>query len=439
MAGALFRITSYTAIVLLPVLLATFLGSGPGNFLFELGKNCALMGFMVLVFQFVIATRIKWVERAFGFDILIRYHKHMAVFAGILFLAHPLLLAAGGGGSRLLLALDLPWYIWIGKALLLLLLLNILLSIFQTPLHLKFEKWRRGHDILGPLILVMAFAHSWIVGDDLQLAPLKAIWVAGLVLAISLFIYHVLLRPKLLRRRAYTVVDVQPETNDVWTVTMRPPEGERVYPYLPGQFHFVTFYRNQTLPVEEHHWTISSSPAEKSHVSSTIKALGDFTATMGETKPGDKAAVHGAFGRFSYLLHPEEDDLIFFAGGIGITPLMSMLRHMRDVNDDRSVLLVYANKDESQIVFRKELSEIEAGENPRLKIVHVLSRPHEAWRGETGHVDREKIERLCGKDLGNKVFYVCGPPPMLKGVISALNEMRVRDEQIRVEIFSFLD
>ena len=439
MLGAVLRIVLYTGLVLLPVVPATFLASESENFVSELGKNCALMAFVILVLQVVMAARIKWIERPFGFDILIRYHKHMAVLAGCFLLAHPLLLAAGGGGWRLLFGFNLPWYIWLGKAALLVVLLNICLSIFQRSFSIQFEKWRLGHDILGPLIIVMAFIHSWVVGHDLKMGGMKTLWIVALISGFSLFFYHRIIRPWRLRHRSYRVIDVHLETKDVWTVKMSPPPGESIYPYLPGQFHFVTFYRSENLPIEEHHWTISSSPKEKGYVSSTIKALGDFTATIGKTKPGDRAAVHGAFGRFSYVLHPEEKDLVFLAGGIGITPLMSMLRHMRDTEDTRSVLLLYANKKEDRIVFRKELSEIESGEYPRLEVVHVLSRPDEGWQGETGHVDREKIERLCGKDLGEKVFYVCGLPPMLKAVISALEDLQVPEERIRMEIFSFLD
>jgi len=439
MFGAVSRLILYTGLVILPVLLATLLAVEPKKFASELGRNFALMAFMILIFQFVMAARIKWIERAFGFDILIRFHKRMAVFAGFLLLAHPLLLAAGGGGWNLLIGVHVPWYIWLGKATLLILFINLCLSSFQKSLKLKFEKWRLGHDIGGPLIIAMAFTHSWIVGYDLRTVSMKAVWVVGLILAACLFVYHVFVRPRRLKRQAYEVIDVQPETEDVWTVKMSPPEGRRIYHYLPGQFHFVTFYRNRNLPVEEHHWTISSSPAEEDYVSSTIKASGDFTSTMGQTKVGDRAAVHGAFGRFSYVLHPEEDDLVFVAGGIGITPLMSMLRHMRDTQDTRSVLLVYANREESRIVFRKELSEIEAGGHPRLKVIHVLSKPNEGWQGETGHVDGEKIERLCGKDLGGKTFYVCGPQSMLKAIVAALKSRHVPDERIRVEIFSFLD
>ena len=148
--------------------------------------------------------------------------------------------------------------------------------------------------------------------------------------------------------------------------------------------------------------------------------------------------MQGSFGRFSYLLHPEERDLVFLAGGIGITPLMSMLRHMRDMMDTRSVLLLYANRNEDQIVFQKELSEIEAGGRPDLKVMHVLSRPGEAWQGETGHIDREMIVDHCG-ELEGKVFYVCGPPAMRESVVTGLLELGVPDRAVRLEIFSFLD
>ncbi|HIE26514.1 TPA: hypothetical protein EYP66_04440 [Candidatus Poribacteria bacterium] len=74
--------------------------------------------------------------------------------------------------------------------------------------------------------------------------------------------------------------------------------GRSNLPLLPGQFHFIKLYREGGLPVEEHPFTISSSPTEKGFVSSTIKESGDFTATIGQTKPGDTASVQGPYGRF---------------------------------------------------------------------------------------------------------------------------------------------
>ncbi len=438
MIGALLRIIVYTAAVVLPVAAATFLESGTGSALHEVGKHFALAGFMILSLEFLLAARVKWIERAFGLDILIRFHKHMAVFALLLLLSHPLLLAWSGGGWRLLIGLDLPWYIYAGKAALILVALQVLVSLYQKTLTLKFEGWRFLHDLAAPLIIVLAFTHSSVAGHDLETTFLRVLWIVMLCLALLVFAYHRFVRPRRCRNRAYRVVEVKPEAEDVHTVVMAPPEGKDVPAYLPGQFHFVTFYRGRGLAVEEHHWTISSSPAQKGFISSTIKNLGDFTSTIWMTKPGDLAAVHGAFGRFSYLLHPEERDLVFLAGGIGITPLMSMIRHMRDTGDNRSVLLLYANRNEEQIVFQSELSKISSGEHPRLEVVHVLSRPGEGWTGETGRLDGNRVRDLCG-GLEGKVFYVCAPPGMRRSVLAGLRDLGVPDRRIRLEIFSFLD
>ena len=438
MIGGLSRIILYLLIVVLPVLLTVQPGE-PGGIMIDAGRHLALAGFMILVLQFLIASRIKWIERPFGLDILIRFHKFIAVGALCLLLIHPLLLTRGEAGWQLIFGLDMPWFIWAGRAALILLIGLILISIYQSRIGLSFEKWRLGHNIFAPVILVLIFIHSWFAGSDLQLLSMQVLWVSAFLLGAAVFVYHRMLRPMFLRRHPYSVQEVRREIDDVWSVKMTPPEGRAVYDYLPGQFHFLTFFRDPGLPVEEHHWTISSSPARKDSITSTIKAVGDFTSTMGQTKPGDTVAVHGPFGRFSYMFHPEDRDLVFLAGGIGITPIMAMLRHMRDTKDPRSVILMYANRRKDQIVFRDELDEIAKGKHPDLTLVHVLSRPEDDWSGETGHLNRKKIEKYCGTDLGGKSFYVCGPLKMADALISTLQDMGVPQRKIRREIFSFLD
>jgi len=439
MVGGVFRILLYIGIIIIPMVIVTIAGGATQGIVYEMGRNTALAAFMLIFGQVLLAARIKWIERPFGLDILLRFHKYMGMAAVALLVLHPLLLAAGSGRLDLLISLDQPWFIWMGKAGLVLLLANIAISLYSYRLKLQFETWRLIHDILAPALIVMAFTHSLVAGNDLQQPLMRGLWISLLIIALGLFSWHRILRPLHLKKRLWQVVDVVPEAPNVWTVKLSPPEGERVYDYLPGQFQFITFYRGRGLPVEEHHWTISSSPAEKNDISSTIKALGDFTATIKDTRPGDKAAVHGPFGRFSHVLHPEETDLVFVAGGIGITPLMSMLRYMRDKKENRSVLLLYGNPNTEQIVFRREIDEIEAGGTPRLKVVYVLAAPEEDWSGERGHIDAEKITRYCGPDLSGKTFYVCGPPPLVTGVVNALYNMGVSHRQIRIEIFSFLD
>lgn len=432
-------IVIYIGLVISPLLIVTAVNPPSGQKLaYEIGKGFALVGFMILGLQALLASRFKVIERPFGLDIIIRFHKHMAVFAAILILSHPLLLAFGGAGVPLLTTLNVPWNLWIGKIALALLVITVLISLPQLALRLSFERWRLLHDVLFPAIIVFAFLHSWFLGMDFQAALLRWLWICVLAVVLIVFVYHRFVRPLLLGLHRYRVVAVQQETEKVWTVKLAPPEGEQCFDYLPGQFQFITFHRGRGLPEEEHHWTISSSPSERGFVSSTIKELGDFTATIGQTRPGDAATVHAPFGRFSYALHPDERDLVFIAGGIGITPLMGMLRHMRDTKAALPVLLLYANKDEKEIAFRTELAEIERGTYPKLKVVHCLSSPATGWQGETGRIDRERIERWCGKTIEKKAFYICGPPGLLESTIANLRAMGVPDSLMHIEIFSFL-
>ncbi len=434
--SGLVLIVGYFSIIISPLLILLTLRVGsPNETIYEIARSFALSAFPILALQPVLVARLKWIESPFGMDILSRFHKSMGIFATILVISHPPLLAIGGGGLPLLVSFQQPWYIWLGKIGLLLLLIHTCISLFASKLGLRFEQWRRIHYVLAPLIIVLAFVHSFETGDDLKLFPLQALWIFILTMAIAAYCYHKILKPMCLAREPYRVVDVQQETHNVWTVKLIPPEGKTVYKYLPGQFQFITLHRGRNLPLEEHHWTISSSPTQKGSVTSTIKESGDFTSTIGQTKPGDTAIVQAPFGRFSHILHPEDKDFVFLAGGIGITPFMGMLRYMRDTKSDLNVTLLYANQSEADIVFRNELREMENSDKPRLKVMHVLSRPDSDWIGERGYIDREKLQRLIGPVTG-KSFYVCGPPPMRIKLIDTLQEMGVSYEHIRTEIFS---
>lgn len=439
MAQGVFRVTLYVLIVVGPLAALALTSQTYHGLVSELGRSMALIGFMMLALQPFPAGRFRWIERAFGFDIVIRYHRYMAILAFTLIILHPILLGAGDAGFEILYTLGGPWYILAGKGALLVLIVTVMLSMFRMPDRLGFERWRMFHDILFPATFILAFVHSWYAGEDLGIPWMRWVWIVTLVGALLAFVYHRFLRPFLLSRRPYRVTDVCRIAEKVWNITLAPPEGRQVLDYIPGQFQFVTFHRDRGLPEEEHHWTISSSPTERGSVSMTIKELGDFTATIGKTRPGDTATVQAPFGRFSYLLHPDEDDLVFIAGGIGITPLMSMLRHMRDTSATLPVLLIYANRDRASTVFYDELTEIEHGGHPKLRVIHVLSNPGTEWEGETGRIDRELLERLCERRFAGRAFYVCGPSGLLRIVVDALACSNVPARRIHTEIFSFLD
>lgn len=433
---AMFLLIVYIALVISPLALV-FL-SGPytdHQMLYELGKSFALMGLVILSLQFVLSSRQKWIERHFGLDMIFSFHKGMAVFAGILILFHPVLLAVGSGHFALLFSFDLPWYILLGKIGLAVILIQVLISAFRVLLKVKFETWRLIHNVLGGIILIGIYVHSWIAGGDLRLSSLRIAWGILIVIALASYIYHKFIMTAMRKKHAYSVHDVKQESAHVWTLALKPPEGEELYQYRPGQFHFITLLRDRNLPEEEHHFTISSSPTNREFVSSSIKESGDFTSTIKDTKVGDKALIEAPFGRFSYTFRKKDNNFIFIAGGIGITPLMSMLRHMRDKKSTAPVTLIYANHAEENIVFRNKLDDIVNSGYPKLQVIHVLDHPTSEWTGEKGYVTGDLLDKYID-NYENKAFYICCPPKMRDAMLKTLKDKNVKKSQIRLEIFS---
>ena len=125
---------------------------------------------------------------------------------------------------------------------------------------------------------------------------------------------------------------------------------------------------------------------------------------------------------------------MFVAAGVGITPLMSMLRYMRDRREARRVLLVYANRGSADIVFRSELESIQAGGFPALETIHVLSQPPADWDGPSGRLDTEALRSLCGGFAG-KTFFICCPPAMAAGLIRGLKGAGVGPGRIHADYF----
>lgn len=417
----------YTVVLFLPLGITAALHEPTDHgFWFVLGAHAALVGYSALALQFVVSARLSFIERAFGMDVLFRFHKAMAFVALTLLLAHPVLLAGGGGDWGMLWDGERSGHLWFGRIAILILWIHVMLSSFRAVVRLDYRTWRFVHDIAGVSILVLGFLHSFSMGGDVQPLPVRVLWIALTVIALAAFGWHRFVRPASLPQ--YTVRDVKRETGDVWTLTFEPPAGVVIPPYLPGQFHFLTLERAAPLPHEEHHWTISSSPTEEGVLASTIKESGDFTLSIGKTRPGDTVRVLGPYGRFSYLAHPGEDDLVFLAAGIGITPFLSMLRHMRDTRPDVRVTLIYGSRTDADIVCKDELAALERDRPFPLRVVHVLS-------DGGGRIDGDTLRTHC-PELDDKAFYICGPPRFIDDMVRTLRAAAVPARRIHFERFS---
>jgi predicted ferric reductase len=186
----------------------------------------------------------------------------------------------------------------------------------------------------------------------------------------------------------------------------------------------------------EHPFSISSSAQDSSAIEVTVKALGDFTARIGDVTPGELAYVDGPYGQFSIDRHRAQA-YGFIVGGVGITPAMSMLRTMAERGDKRPVVLLYAASSLEEMTFREEI-EAMADQGLNLVFVPIPTRPEPGWTGPTGFVTQELIERTFGPDRKGFEYFVCGPEPMMRAVSVALRAAGVHASQIRYELFGLV-
>ena len=179
--------------------------------------------------------------------------------------------------------------------------------------------------------------------------------------------------------------------------------------YKTGQFFFVTLKADG----EElrKHFSFSSSPTEKKFIEFTKKLSdSDFSAALKALKAGDWARIDAPYGEFTF--EGEHEKICLLAGGIGITPFKSICQYCTDMNLDTKVTLLYGNRTENDIAFRKELEALQQ-RNKNLKIVFILNEADSNWKGATGLITTDLIKREI-PDYKETMFYTCGPPKMVE-------------------------
>lgn len=224
-----------------------------------------------------------------------------------------------------------------------------------------------------------------------------------------------------------SVYEIIKRTHDVKSFRFKRPQG---FDYDPGQFLFVTIL-NKGKKITKH-FTISSNPTEKEFIEFTKKITDhEFSAALDRLKIGDWAYLDGAYGNFTFK--GEYPRVGMITGGIGITPLRSMIKYCTEKGMNCRITLLYGNRNEESIVFKEELDHLEKV-NQNLRVIHTLSRPDEKWKGRRGHINVQMVKEEI-PDYKECVFYVCGPPSLVTGSIEILKTLRIQDAMIHSENF----
>ena len=184
-----------------------------------------------------------------------------------------------------------------------------------------------------------------------------------------------------------------------------------------------------------HALSIVSAPHEGELVVATRMRDSAFKNALARLPAGGAAGIEGPFG--SMTLHRKaERPAVFIAGGIGITPFISMLRHATHARLQHRLVLLYANRMPEVSAYLTELQRLE-GENPNFRLVATMTRMEESampWMGATGQVDEALLQRAT-EGLTDPVYYVAGPPAMVAALRDVLERAGADGEAIRSEEF----
>jgi predicted ferric reductase len=422
LSGA-FWIAVYLALAMAPLVVLLLTPAPPGRtFWRDFSSGLGFAGLAMMGLQFLLTARFRRASAPFGIDILYHFHRQISLVGFVLILAHPVILFIENPAlmPQLLNPIVAPWRARFAVLSVLALIAIIVISLYRKRLGIQYETWRLWHGALAVAALGFALAHVVGVGYYVNTPWKQALWI-GITGTVFLALAYVrVAKPIMMLRRPYVVDEVIEERADSWTLVLH-PEGHPGMKYRPGQFAWLTL-GNSPFAVKEHPFSFSSSAERRLPLTFTIKELGDFTAGIKHVKPGTRVYLDGPYGQFSIDRHPGVG-YVFIAGGVGITPIMSMIRTLADRQDPHPVLLVYANKTWDAITFREELEELKGRMD--LEVVHVLEQPPEGWEGPTGYVTKDLLEKHLPADRERPQYFVCGPDPMMDAVEGALAELHV--------------
>ena len=378
--------------------------------LLRAAKMAGLIAFVMLLYQPFFVARFSFADRIFGLDRLYMYHKRNAVFLLLPAILHPVLILASEGFTLFPFEIRY-WPEFLGIALLIVLVVTVSTAFFRSRLRMNWNVWAVLHKMLTILIFVMGFVHVKFVSSSFEGGmPTYCLYAAGV--AVFFMLIAIFVRRSVLLSKKWDVVSVRQAGRDACAVEIAIPEDEKRHRF-PGQFIFAAFLSPE-LPVEEHPFTIASSPGNPDALQLVIRAAGDYTDRIHRLSPGARVCLDGPFGQFSHIFLNENTPVFMVAGGIGITPMLSMLRYMRETGDQRRTVLLWSNRTPEHVIFPDEFETL-CRDLPNLEIVHRFTRQANG-NDCSGRIDPALVRSILSGFEAKAAVFLCGPPGMARRV-----------------------
>jgi len=237
------------------------------------------------------------------------------------------------------------------------------------------------------------------------------------------FCYKTLFGSFFIKKFECVVSEVHVLSERIVEIILTPVSG--TFSYTPGQFGFLSF-KNSQMSSESHPFSFTSTNDEQ-HISVLIKKLGDYTEKINEIPIGTKALIEGPYGNFNYKISHNKNQ-VWIAGGIGITPFISMAKSLKPT-DHHTIDLYYCVRNPEEAVKVSELQALSQNLQGIFRFILYCS-------SQTGHISPQYITKNLG-GLEQKSFFLCAPVPMIQAMRDGLRKAGISQNNIFSEEFNF--
>lgn len=226
-------------------------------------------------------------------------------------------------------------------------------------------------------------------------------------------------------------------TQSTLLLTLKRDEAERPLAFQPGQYAAISYEKRGKISAARC-FSIVSSPTDQHVLQFSMRVRGRFTTALSKLQKGDLVDVTGPFGGFVFDT-TNDKKAVFMAGGIGITPFMSMLRYLSVLKADNDVTLLYSCATQDDIPFGDELRAIQVAQG-NLKVIFVVGKGSidrlPADQATSGYITAELLNTVTGNNYTDCRFFICGPPIFMKPMTSVLAKQGTPKANILTEAFT---
>lgn len=409
---------------------------------YSLAMVFGIISYTLFCCTLLLSTRLHFLDKLFGNDSVLRLHGYIAAISIVTGCIHYLLksgylekntLQSTIGSSALILFLAI-------------MVITVVLMTSGFPVRMQFLSRLRvnaserfnldysliklihnGFSLAVALILIHVFIASSTQETVLRMS-LMGLLGGG---TLARYMYHKLIRPQINRKKGCTLEKIEQPAHDIVRLYIASDSDKRVG-FLPGQFCYLRLHTSETGG-EEHPFTLSSSPTTTT-IAMTIKNLGNYTAKLAHLKTGTPVSIDGPYGIFTPAADGRKK--VFIAGGIGITPFMSILSTWYKEENIPDTTLIWSVRTEEDLIDLQHFEKMHTT-CPWFTFIPALTKSQNR-NYRQGRINRDLLSEIfTDSDISPTDVFICGPAPMVRITNRYCRSCGVPRRNIHFERFSF--